>query len=213
MAKVQHYNTPLEEGHFYHVYNRAVGGQTLFKTEENYRYFLRQYALYITPIAQTYAYCLLGNHFHFLIRVRETALNAPVDTTLSNLGSLTKLHTPSPTTPSGQFKRLFQSYALAFNKQQGRTGTLFETPFKRAHVDSQRYLTQLIYYIHANPQHHGLIADFRDWPWSSYQTMVSNRSSRIEREEVLALFDDRNNFEAAHNHYREVHLDNGLLLD
>jgi putative transposase len=217
MAKVQHYHTRLEHGEYYHIYNRAVGGQQLFRSDENCRFFMQQYAKFVYPVAETFAYALLGNHFHFLVRIREEPLPEPA---LSNFQSLTKLQPtkPQPTkletmTPSGQFKRLFQSYSLAFNKLYGRTGTLFETPFKRAHVDSQDYLVQLVYYIHANPQAHGLTQDFRNWTWSSYQAIVTQGNSRIGRDEVLSWFGGMDNFIAAHSAYKDMVLDSDLLLE
>jgi len=50
---------------FFHIYNHAVGTENLFRNPENYRFFLRKYSQYTAPIWETYAYCLLPNHFHF----------------------------------------------------------------------------------------------------------------------------------------------------
>jgi len=64
------YHIPLYPGGYYHVLSRAVGSEKLFKEEENYRFFLQQYQKFIPPIADTFSYCLLPNHFHFLIRIK-----------------------------------------------------------------------------------------------------------------------------------------------
>ena len=64
---------PLVPGQYYHIYNRGINGEVIFREERNYPYFLQLYAKYITPIAETYAYCLLSNHFHFLLRLNDTA--------------------------------------------------------------------------------------------------------------------------------------------
>jgi len=56
---------------FYHIYNRGINGESIFKKETNYIFFLAQYAKYIQPVADTYAYCLLNNHFHLLIKTKE----------------------------------------------------------------------------------------------------------------------------------------------
>jgi len=61
---------PLLPETFYNVYNRGINGEQLFKEERNYGHFLLQYGKFVPPIADTYAYCLLGNHFHLLIRTR-----------------------------------------------------------------------------------------------------------------------------------------------
>jgi len=71
MAKTKHYFTKFEEESFYHVYNRTVDRKPMFKNRGNYEYFLRQYDKYLSPVIDTYAYCLLGNHFHLLIRIAD----------------------------------------------------------------------------------------------------------------------------------------------
>lgn len=62
---------PLLPDATYHIYNHINGEGQLFKTEENYRYFLELYKRYIAPVAETFCYCLMPNHFHFLIRIRS----------------------------------------------------------------------------------------------------------------------------------------------
>lgn len=61
---------PLLPDCVYHIYNHANGSENLFRNEENYHYFLSKYAEYIFPIADTYAYCLMPNHFHLMVRIR-----------------------------------------------------------------------------------------------------------------------------------------------
>ena len=65
------YTDPLLPEHFYHIFNRGINGEDLFKRERNYLFFLKRYAKYIEPIADTFAYCLLKNHFHFMIRTLD----------------------------------------------------------------------------------------------------------------------------------------------
>jgi len=60
---------PLEYGEYYHIYNRGNNREDVFFEERNYRHFLSLYAKYILPNADTYAYCLLRNHFHLLVRI------------------------------------------------------------------------------------------------------------------------------------------------
>ncbi len=61
----------IEPDRIYHLYNRGINGENIFKEERNYTYFLQKYAQYIEPIAETFAYCLLKNHFHIAVRVRS----------------------------------------------------------------------------------------------------------------------------------------------
>jgi len=155
-------------------------------------------------VTDTFAYCLLGNHFHCLIRVR----GVEDLTTFEKLSNLKKAEQSTSKTShdivSHQFRKFFQSYAMAFNKQQGRVGTLFQTPFKRVLIDSDIYFTQIVYYIHANPQHHGLVTDFRNWRWSSYQRMLLDRPSKLKKEEVLNWFGDKMAYEKYHADHHEA---------
>ncbi|WP_307533220.1 hypothetical protein [Pedobacter sp. W3I1] len=177
MAKTEHYYTKFEQGKFYHIYNRSIDRQPLFKSDANYRFFLKKFDLYLSNVLDVYAYCLLGNHFHLLIRVKESLkANDPI--------SEFSVHD----IVSKQFRIFFQSYALAFNIQHKRIGTLFQTPFKRAEINDEFYLSGLIYYIHANPQKHKLIADFRDWKWSSYNRILLDTDTKLKKQEVLDWF-------------------------
>ena len=71
MSKTVHYYTKFEENQFYHIYNRTVDKHALFCNEGNYTFFLQRYDAYLSPVIDTYAYCLLGNHFHLLVRIRS----------------------------------------------------------------------------------------------------------------------------------------------
>jgi hypothetical protein len=65
----------LEYGVTYHIYNRGNNGETIFLEERNYAYFIKLYEKYIVPIADSFAYCLLGNHFHILLRIKDFPQN------------------------------------------------------------------------------------------------------------------------------------------
>ena len=201
MAKEEHYYTKFEEGNFYHIYNRTVDNKPMFANHGNYEFFLKKLSIYLLAVADVYAYCLLNNHFHILIRVKDHIKNSKStpdteDTTDPNL------------VVSKQFRILFQSYALAFNKQQHRFGTLFQTPFKRALITDDHYFTQLIYYIHANPQKHNLIANFRNWKWSSYKGIISTKPSKLRKEEVLKWFGNEQEYINFHNNGKYLSTDN-----
>ena len=72
--KPKKYYPPLLPGRFFHVFNRGNNGDNLFYQERNYAYFLRKYFEYMSPVLDTYCYCLLPNHFHLLVRVKEEAV-------------------------------------------------------------------------------------------------------------------------------------------
>ena len=179
---------PLQMGLYYHIFNRGNGGQRIFREKRNYLFFMERYARYVESVAYTYAYCLLRNHFHFLVRTRTPEEQEAFLKTLK-VSETFRVLAPSP-----QFSKLFSSYAKAFNKAYRRTGSLFERPFRRIEVDADTYFTQLVAYIHQNPERHGLVADFRDWPFSSYQAILSHAPTRVQRDEVLDWFGGRDNF-------------------
>jgi putative transposase len=93
---------------------------------------------------------------------------------------------------------LFNAYAKAFNNTSDRTGSLFERPFGRVRVTSNAYIVWLVVYIHQNPQKHGILPDFRDWPYSSFHAHLSPQATRLKRDEVLAWFDGEAGFVPAH---------------
>ena len=68
--KVDYY-PKLFPNQYHHCINHAVGQDLLFREADNYRYFLDKYEKYIEPITTTYAYCLMPNHFHFLLRINN----------------------------------------------------------------------------------------------------------------------------------------------
>ena len=172
---------PLEPGYVYHIYNRGINGTPLFTTPAEYRFFLKQYAWYLEPAVDTYAYCLLGNHFHLMIRVKE-----PHEIDLQALKK--ERNWDQLSNPSRLFAHLFNSYAQKFNHRANRTGSLFEKPFQREQVTSDAYFTQLVFYVHFNPQHHGFAADFTQYPYSSYQSHLSEKPTKLARKAVLDWF-------------------------
>lgn len=173
---------PLQYGQTYHIYSRGNNREAIFVQERNYRHFLRLYARHVQPIADTYAYCLLPNHFHFLLYIQEVD-DQPC---------------PDRKQPSQYFSNLLNAYVRAFNQAYHRSGSLFQRPFGRKLVTSDAYFTWLIAYIHQNPQKHGLVDDFRAWDYSSYQALQSNRPTRLKREQVLARFDGLTAFATFH---------------
>ena len=71
---MKNHQIPLEAHKVYHIYNRGINGTNIFYEERNYAYFLEKYAHYLHNWVDTFAYCLLKNHFHLLIRVKELPL-------------------------------------------------------------------------------------------------------------------------------------------
>ena len=111
----------LEKGNYYHIYNRGINGENIFRDENNMSYFLKLVEKHVSPKTNILAYCLLNNHFHFAIE-----------------------NTSETKEIAQAFSNLFNAYTKAYNKQNSRTGALLERPFKRKQIKDENYLKQLI---------------------------------------------------------------------
>jgi len=177
--------SPLEPGLIYHIYNRGTPGENLFQSDGQFEYFLALYARHVVPCCETLAYCLMPNHIHLAIQVRN---GANLATEKRNQGRRT----------SQVLGNLFNAYAKSINCTNKRTGSLFEHPFHRKPVLNDAYLAKLISYIHLNPQRHEFVNDFRLWPWSSYIHLLEADHAWLSRDRVMTAFGDTASFAAAH---------------
>ena len=173
----------LQPGKYYHIYNRGINGGNIFFETCNYEYFMKLYENHIDPIAETYAWCLMKNHFHFLVRIKDE----------NEVGNLKA--------PHQCFSNLFNAYTKAINKKYNRHSSLFQRTFKRKLIDNEVYFKNLVIYIHNNPVNHQICENAIDYPWSSYLTCVSEKSTKLKREEVINYFDNLNNFKCVHKHH------------
>lgn len=183
----------LLPGYYYHIYNRGNNREDIFFEDKNYHYFLQLWAKYIEPVADTFAYCLMGNHFHFMVRMNDEKTFEVLETSKVSL--------------SQPFSNLFSSYSKAINKMYNRTGSLFQTRFGRKLIDSENYFVILIYYIHFNPQKHGFVDDFREYPYSSYSTLLSDKKTKLKREQVIEWFGSKDELEKYHIEYKKSELE------
>jgi REP element-mobilizing transposase RayT len=202
------YYTPLFPGEKYHVLNRAVGSEKLFFGDLNYNLFLSRYEKYISPIADTYCYSLLPNHFHFLIGMKDE------QTILDHFQLLKNKVCPPQLIPEftmKQFSNFLNSYAKKFNGMYARKGSLFTDYMKRIEIQSDPQFGSTIFYIHKNPVHHGCCPKMEDWKWSSYNTILSNMPTPLLRYEVLEWFGGTKGFLDYHS--QPIYLKNAAELE
>ncbi|MBI9069016.1 MAG: transposase [Salinivirgaceae bacterium] len=199
-------NTPLEYDQFYHIYNRGTNSCNLFIETTNYEHFLRLYDKYISPIADTFAWVLMKNHFHLLVKIKPEEVISELNLQgFKNLEGLKRVNK--------QFSNLFNAYTKAFNKKYHRTGSLFEHPFHRIEVTHTNQLRYMVYYIHHNPVHHGFVESMLLYPWSSYLTILSPKETHLKRAQVLAWFNNPENFKTFHynpkilDDFKKLHID------
>ena len=212
---------------YYHIYNRGVNRENIFIEERNYAHFLNLFAKHIEPIADLFAYCMLRNHFHMMVRVKSKEEIIEYNETLGvssvNRVKTLKVFTPDSEHenqesaarheevsqrkplgfeyPSRQFSNFFNAYAKAINKAYGRTGSLFQHPFGRVPVTSDRQFWNVIAYIHQNPQKHKFVDDFRDWKYSSYGIILSDTKTSVKRSEVFEWFGNKEQYLELHEHW------------
>lgn len=132
------------KGNYYHAFNRGVNRAPIFFRPGNYYYCMNlMMRNQKKHNVQVISYCLMPNHYHFLLR-------------------------QDGDTPVSEFvKGVFNPYVQAVNREQKRRGTLFESRFKATWVDSESYLLHLCRYIHANPLTAGLVHKLDHWPFSN----------------------------------------------
>ena len=188
----------------YHIYNHANGKENLFENADNYNYFLKRYQYFIEPIADTFAYCLMPNHLHLMVRIKDIAHLQAANRLfiLDKMDAVILIPDLSeeaiPFFLSKTFGNLFSSYSQAFNKQQHRMGSLFIPNFKRKEIESEKYYTQLVFYIHNNPVHHGFVNQMEDWAFSSYNAYIFDKKTRVFKDEVLDWFGSKAAFTNFH---------------
>jgi putative transposase len=197
------YFAHLEPGCFYHIFNQGNARIKVFYKDENYSFFLKKADAYLYDFVEVYSYCLLSNHFHMLIKIREESDIIENANRTKELEGFYKRNLNkdnlSGLLVSEMFRRLFMSYAKAINNQQKRTGSLFRKNFKRKKVNDIEYLKRVIIYIHRNPEHHGIMTNFRDYPWSSYSRILDDKITKLKKEEVVGWFENKQNFIVCHS--------------
>ena len=216
--------SPLLYNTYYHIYNRGVNGENIFFEERNYDLFLKLYEKHLSLVADLFAYCMLKNHFHLSVRTwseeeiletRKTLKTLKVSTADPEQNwqdSFANHHTHSRRKPLGfgslgsryvsdQFSNFFNAYAKTINKAYGRTGSLFQHPFGRVPITSNRQFWNVIAYIHQNPQKHGFVKDFREWKYSSYGVILMEKPTVLKRIEVMKWFGTKEDYLSLHTQW------------
>ena len=143
-------------GGYYHIFNRGAHRQSIFREEDNYLFVLQRIKQYVKQLDLTLiAYCLMPNHYHFLVQQNGEH-------------------------PAGLLpQRVFNSYTKAYNRRYEHSGTLFEGPYKVRKVEQDDHLLHLCRYIHANPVKHGMVGHPEEWPYSNYLEWIGTRSGEL----------------------------------
>jgi REP element-mobilizing transposase RayT len=164
----------LTEGYIYHVYNRGNNKRQIFFSRDNYLYFLKTVHKTIAPCSDILAWCLMPNHFHFLVRANEISVQQIAD------GSFPRQLF------SQQIKQLLSSYTKAINKQKKFTGSLFQQKTKAVCVNDENcaYAEIAFHYIHQNPMAAGLVNKMEGWEFSSFTDYAGLRNGSLCKKEL-----------------------------
>lgn len=171
-------------GRVYHIYNRGVNKGEIFFSESDYRRFLNAAIHYKTKrtkfsyektnltrdvenrgeeLVEIMAYCLMPNHFHFMVKQLKD-------------GGITSY-----------FRYVSNSYSHYVNLKHGRVGPLFAGRFKNVDVDSDEQLMHLSRYIHLNPVVSGIVSRAEDYKWSSYSNFLGRYDDYLSKPEVVMM--------------------------
>lgn len=156
-----------QENTFYHVFNRGNEQRAVFRDVQDCEGFLSRLGRCSQRFSlAVYAYVLMGNHYHLLVRTQEANLSAAI-------------------------QWLGVSYSTWHNARHSRCGHLFQGRFKSFLITEDSYLYRLLLYIHRNPFRAGLVERLADYPWSSYRTLAYGRNcpSWFDRQLVYEQFD------------------------
>ena len=162
----------LDLYYFYHIYNRGVNKEKIFYSADNYLYLIKLLNKYLKNYHTTMvAYCLMPNHYHFLIRQN-------IENNLSDF-----------------MKGLFGAYVQGLNKKINRRGPLFEGRFKHIKIERHEHLLHLCRYIHLNPVKDGLVSYPEEWPYSNYLDWIGKRNRKLwDPEFVFTYFNTQKEY-------------------
>ncbi len=199
--------TPILAGGYYHIFNRGANRQNIFFTSANYDYFLNLLHKFLSDYVHFLAYALLPNHFHLVLKIKtelfsEERGNRSLKEENGSLKSVTDEEQIGREVVR-QLKRMFIIYAMAINKQENRSGNLFDPKYKRLEICDQSYLEYVIFYTHFNPEKHGISNNFRNYKYSSYKAILGNGRTKMDRKLILDLFEGKESFVDYHEGWHE----------
>lgn len=161
------------EERIYHIYNRGNNQQKIFFTEANYLFFLRKVKNEFAHYCEILSYCLMPNHFHFVVAIKKNVSHSIENKNLNRAIAI-----------------LLRSYTRAIQIQENFTGSLFQQKTKAKELitnknDTINYLSICTHYIHQNPLKAGLVKSLKDWKYSSYLDYAELRNGTLCNKELF----------------------------
>lgn len=184
---------PFATGYFYHIYNRGVEKRSIFENNRDYSRLIKTIKYYqlegpkpklskfltssifkpelSKKIIEVLCYCLMPNHFHFLIKQLKD-------------GGITEF-----------ISKLSNSYTKYYNTKHTRVGPLLQGEFKAVLVESGEQFIHLSRYIHLNPIASMMVKNLKDFRWSSYEEYINNSNGICSKEDIMGYFKSPKDYE------------------
>lgn len=170
------------ESGIYHAMIRGINKQIIFQDDEDRMRFISTIKQFKDKnIYKVYAYCLMDNHVHILLKEDEHDI-------------------------SSAMRRISASYVLWYNKKYERYGHLFQDRFKSEPVNSEVYLLTVLRYIHRNPIKAGIVSQLEDYKWSSYREFIYENNI-VDKTFILDIYS--NNISNAVDSFQKHHIEVG----
>ena len=177
------YHLPLAHDKFYHLFNHAIGEELLFRKDQNFGFFLNKYAMHTNAICDTYAYNLLPNHFHLVVKIKS------LDQCKTHFEKIKQVPFNSSTHDMADIlMERFSNLCNSYTKRIIRSLADKERCLSRSQVSCDNYFCNLINYIHFNAVHHGFCKNPLDWKWSSLHAFLVAGRTAIKKKETLQTF-------------------------
>ncbi len=195
----------LEKGYLYHIYNQGNNQRKIFFKQENYIYFLEKLKTHLSPYADIIAWCLMPNHFHLMVLVKEEELSQ------EETHTVTQSHGVSKTSINDSIGIILRSYTRAINKQENMSGSLFRKETKAECINcpdlsqgftwsetltiqSEKQYPQICFdYIHQNPVKAGMVKNDIDYEFSSAKDYAGLRNNKLTNKTVALEYVDFSN--------------------
>ena len=166
------------ENNFYHIYNRGNNKELLFQNRDDYIRFLKMIATHLSSACNILCWCLMPNHFHFLIYSDKRSVE------LKKSGGLMLQ------TATNAVKISLSSYTKYYNKKYNRTGNLFQQKTKAKLIETGNNPIQVFHYVHQNPWKAGLVKLIEEWEFSSFRDYVELRNGNLCNKELATTLLD-----------------------
>ena len=192
----------FQKDHIYHIYNQGNNQREVFFERRNYLFFLEKVKTHIVPYSDILAWCLMPNHFHFMVLVREVEIS--ID---SHPMTWSHRMTSTKRTLNQSIAIMLRSYTRAINKHKNISGSLFRQKTKAECITCPEGISPSWYvengittyintlpeddypqvcfnYIHENPVKSGLVKRIIDWEFSSARDYADIRNGKLVNKKI-----------------------------